>query len=506
MEFNVLEDKSKISLQYKQHQLLSLFASKKIETEDLPLATLDNITSEQTSIRSMISPKQLKSGWKITCKDKNGWRNWWLNFSPHAIIFPTREGEFISNPKKLKKFHSYSLSYPGTASTKCVIVFTENNKGFLIGAEASLNWAKLSLIRMDQEQFTLKILMQEPDIYIYPFEGLWEKALDRFRVLALPHSNLQLPHKILKKPRFFLQMGIRDYFARVNIKRFSDLLPFAKSYRNQLGEGNIVHLFGTNAAGFDRMFPDFTIDPSLGGRDELKRLIDNIHSLNLLTSHHFNPRIADIHWLDNHPQYKDAIAANPSGNPWIEFYKNNIYLVMNPNNPKWQEYCLKIIKYFKNIGFDYVEIDQIAYQRNLYTEEGGFAKGYQKMIDETAKMGMKFWIEGVSDVFRLPPDCYSQVLPRDRVQFWETDENRRGYPYGTAFTRFYRHLMPFTPISFQLVTERCKVSLIPKRFSLAKKVKANIYDLELGFVDETYEARLAKTLKKLKELTKTNNT
>ena len=234
----------------------------------------------------------------------------------------------------------------------------------------------------------------------------------------------------------------------------------------------------------------------------MKKFINQIHDMGLLVSHHFNPRIADAKWVEKNPKFTEAFVINPSDNPWIEFYKNNICYVMNPNSDIWLQKCLEVIRYFKKIGIDFVELDQIAYQRNLYTSEGGFGPGYQKLIDLTHREGVKFWVEGVSDVFNLPEDCYFQVLPRNKVRLWETNENRRGYPYGVPFTLFYRTLKPNAAISFQIVTEKMKAELIPKRLALANKLDAQIYDLELGFVDKTYKDRLAKTLRALSKFLK----
>ena len=39
---------------------------------------------------------------------------------------------------------------------------------------------------------------------------------------------------------------------------------------------------------------------------------------------------------------------------------------MNPNNKAWQKLCLNTIRYFQDMGFDYIQLDQIAYQRNLF--------------------------------------------------------------------------------------------------------------------------------------------
>lgn len=500
MNVKALNEKSQVSLTLQEKELLYLTASKTIESQKMHLLSLDSLTPESAAMRGKIVLKPLKAGWKVSAPREAGWRNWWITCRPLAIIFPTREGEYISNPTKLGNYQTYSLSYPGTASSKCVILFFASNSGVLVGSKPSLDWAKLSLTRNGTRRFTIKLLQKNQHLYLIPFSDRWETAVDEFKSLFTKNGKASNSHRILDKPRFFLQMGARDFFGRSHIKKFSDLLPFIKLFRSTVGEGHFVHLFGTNAAGFDCNFPDFRIDPKLGGKLALSRLVNQIHQMGLITSHHFNPRIADIHWLDRHPGYQEAIVLAPNGNPWIEFYKHRLYAVMNPNNQKWLSLCLKTIRYLKSIGFDYIELDQVAYQRNLFTPEGGFGPGYQKLIDRTKKESVKFWLEGVSDVFAIPADCFFQVLSRDRVEFWETNENRRGYPYGTAFTRFYRRLMPSAPISFQLVTEKCKVNLIRKRLAIARKLNAQILDLEMGFVDKTYAARLDKTLKKISKL------
>ena len=299
-----------------------------------------------------------------------------------------------------------------------------------------------------------------------------------------------------------LQMGVRDFHGYAHIKNFLDLMPLIETFRQKLGGGHIVHLFGTNKAGFDRMLPDFSIDPRIGGRRGLAKLVNAIHSLGLLTSHHFNPRIASQDWMKLNPEYNDAILVNYDGNPWIEFYKDNVYYVMNPSHDRWLAYCLKVVRKFRSIGFDYLELDQIAYQRNLANRENDIGEGFQRMIDLTAEEGIYLWIEGVSDIYKLPPDAFFQVLPRDRCQWWETNENRRGYPYGVPYPQFYRCLMPNSPISCQIVTEEFDSEKIPRRLALARKLGAVVLDLELGFVNHSYQERFDSTLKKILEFNK----
>lgn len=503
MAFTLTPKKSTVELTSQGTICLTLEALKFIKDEELPEISVTNYPVEPQVKRTPVRLTKIAHGWQANCLGQPGYRHWRMVFNPKALIFPTREGEYISNPEKLPLYHTYFLSYPGTASTKCVIIFFAGDTGVLIGGRPSLNWAKISLTRGANGTFRLKFLQKESDLFLIPFTKSWEEAVSHFRKIIYRNKDKPKQHQILSQPRYFLQMGVRDFFGKTDLKSFLDLLPLIKQYREALGLENIVHLFATNASGFDQMFPDFSIDPRLGGEKGLAKLVDKIHGLDLYVSHHFNPRIADYRWLQQNPQFKDAVVVNPHGaynTPWVEFYKGSVYFVLDPNHPLVQQYSRDTIRSFQNMGFDYVEIDQIAYQRNLYTPDGGFGLGYQKLIEQTTKLGMKFWVEGVSDVFDLPADCYYQILHRDRSQMWETEENRRGYPCGTAFTRFFRTLRPHAPISFQLVTEKGKVGLIAKRMRTAKSLNVNVYDLEMGFVDTTYPKRLVKTLQVVKHL------
>ena len=490
------KEKNTVNIRFEGDTLASIGVSHKSLREVLSSCAANNIEAPKSSYHQM-QIEALGTGWKISAVKNGSWQNWHMKFSPSALIFPTREGEFITSPKKIPIYQSYHLSYPGTASTKCIVVFLKNDLGFVLGAEPSLDYAKLSLTHLSEDIFIYNLLQNMNSLYLIPFHRDWEAAVKEFANIFELHK-LKVNNKLLNKPRFLLQMGVRDFYGNAYIKDFGDLFPMISEFATSLGEGNIVHLFGTNELGFDCMFPDFTIDGSLGGESSFAELIKKIHKLGLYVSHHFNPRICDARWLHMNPKYKDCIVLTDQGFPWVEFYKNNVYFVVNSNKEKWQEFCLGVIKKFRDLGVDYVEIDQIAYQRNLYTEEGGLGHGYQELIDATKQLGVKFWVEGVSDIYKLADDCYYQVLPRDRFQLWENGENRRGYVYGTAFTKFYRTLVPEANISFQLVTEKAKVKLLPKRLKIMKDLNVQVYDLELGFVDEKYQDKFKKVMTALK--------
>jgi hypothetical protein len=504
MTFSLTSDKSLLTLSSPNGKEITIFASRKISNDEINSASLNEIPSWEPALRELVKIEKIDSGWKIIINGEKTWRKWLIKLDPRSIIFPTREGEYISNLNKIKNFETYSLSYPGTASSKSVVANIDENSGFVICSQPSLDWAKISLTR-HQNSYLLQFFQNDGELYIFPFTKGWKEGINKIRDV-FAHTIIKKPtNKILAEPRFMLQMGLIDFFGKKYIKHFNDLMPFITSYHNVVGPGNLVHFFATNTAGFDTMFPIYSIDKSLGGSVGLKTLNQKVHTLGLYTSHHFNPRIADSYWLKDHTEFREAVITNPAGNPWVEFYKNSIFYVMNPSNKRWQELCLDKIQYFKKIGFDYVELDQIAYQRNLYTQENGFGKGYQELIDLTHRIGMKYWIEGVSDIFKIHSDCFFQVLPRDRYQLWETSENRRGYVFGAPFTAFYKTLMPNVPTSYQIVTEKAKIGLITKRLRLAKELNSQIYDLELGFVDKTYKSKLDNTLGKISKFLKEKN-
>jgi len=498
--FRLQKDKCKASLFSEEETLMSLTVCHKAvpnPTHEIPII---NHTNCSINGKCNIGVTEVDGGWKVSNLNGKGWRNWQIVCKPSRVIFPSREGERISDLRKLPIYRPYKLSYPGTASSKCMVVFNGKNRGFVVGSEPSLDWAELKLLNIEDNRLLITFFQDRRNLYVLPFQGRWKAAVQKFRNLTFPTDRVEKSHQILNCPRFLLQMGVRDFNGLASIDEFSDLRPLIETFRKKLGKGHIVHLFGTSGAGFDRMLPDFSIDPRLGGTRGLAKLVGVIHSLELFASHHFNPRIASLDWIKSHPEYQEASILNPDGNPWIEYYKGSPYYVMNPSHDRWLSYCLNVIRDFKDIGFDYLELDQIAYQRNLANRENDIGEGFQKMIELTAKEGIYLWVEGVSDIYKLPPDAFFQVLPRDRTQmWWETQENRRGYPYGVSYPQFYRCLMPNSPISCQIVTEKFDPKKISLRLALARKLGAAVLDLELGFVNSGYQERFESTLEKILE-------
>ncbi len=407
-----------------------------------------------------------------------------LQCRPTKIIFPLREGELIEDLSTFSTDVEYALTYPGTASTKCIVIY-QNDYNFFLGGIPSYEYTRISLRRVDATTFQLTLVSKEHEYFLIPFDQRWQDAADRYKGLLGGESQAVAP----RTPRFLVQLGVKDPYGNVHIKDFEELLPVIARIRDYFGAGHLVHFFGTNQAGFDRMFPDYTIDPELGGEKALSELIAYAKSLNLLTSHHYNPRIADADWVERHRSYERAMV-HRNGEAVTERYKDHPHYVMNLNDPEWFARCFETIHYLADLGFDYLEIDQFTYQRNFYHADQPLAQGYKHMVDEFIRLGYRFWLEGVSDIFRVPSGNFYQILIRDRAQLWDDGENRRGYPYGRTFAEFFMYLWPDSEVSYQLFTENKSFDRLEERMTQARAIHAAVYDLELGFYDQDYLSNL----------------
>ena len=121
------------------------------------------------------------------------------------------------------------------------------------------------------------------------------------------------------------------------------------------------------------------------------------------------------------------------------------------------------------------------------------------MIDKFEEIGQRFWLEGVSDIFKLGKNNFYQILIRNRSQRWENGENSRGYPFGRSYADFFMYMYPNAEVSHQIFTENKKFNRVIERYKTAKKINASVYDLELGFFDEEYIDNLTKVFKMIRE-------
>ena len=437
--------------------------------------------------------QDFKGGFKIEYKAKK-LKNLTFSVKLSKLIFPVREGEFIDDVMRLPLNKEYSVSYPGTASTKSMALFVSEREGIFIGGIPTYEFAKIKIKRINGRLVKITYRSPEHHLYFYRSNTNWRGAAKKFKkIIGTADEEI-----IKRKPKYFLQIGVIDSFGNCGIKHFDELLPIVRRFKSEVGTGHVVHLFGTNEAGFDRMFPDYTIAKRLGGKKALANVLKKIKQMGFLTSHHYNPRIADTYWIKKYPGYLNAVVMKKNGELVQEKYKGHAHYVMNPNNKRWFQRSMKTVKYLRSVGFDYVQLDQFTYQRNFYNTQKPLQVGYKKMIDEFQRLGIKFWLEGVSDIHSLrQKDNFYQILTRDRPQIWEDRENRRGYPHGRSYPYFFMYLYPNAEVSYQVVTENNLVGSFERKLKIAEKINAQYYDLQMSFFDQKYIKTFDKIIKKI---------
>lgn len=413
-----------------------------------------------------------------------------------AIIVPTREGEFVKNIHNFFENEEYSLSYPGTASMKHLVVFSPNGGGVFIGGLPTYKFAKIKVKRITKQKLLITYNSTEHKLYFLHFEKKWQEAADVFKKIT--HLDEEYTNQ-KREPKIFLQIGVKDSFGNCDIKHFSELKKIIDYAHKELGQRLLIHFYGTNTAGFDRMFPDYTINPALGGKEALAELVAFIKEKGLLTSHHYNPRIADTDWIKQNTDYLPAIVLHKDGSPVIEKYKNHEHFVMNPNNEHWFKRCVETLDYLQSIGFDFIQLDQFTYQRNFYNPDKALQLGYKRMMEECDARGIRYWLEGVSDIHQLRDDNFYQILARDSHLVWDDDENRRGYPYGKSYPEFFMYFYPNAQVSYQLITENNILETFEEKFITARAINVSIYGLQMMFYNKKYKPLLKRIIKKIKE-------
>lgn len=415
-----------------------------------------------------------------------------------SLIWPSREGEMIENIGNLPTHFSYSLSYPGTASTKSIVLFARPDMGIFIGGKPTDNYCKLRIKRIGENKVEISFESTEHDFVTIPFKANWKDAVVQYKEFygIIDGENIET------KPKLLLQIGAIAPECTPKFKDFNDLRIVVDKFHDAFGEGNIVHLFGTDSAGFDRMFPRFNMSADVGGEEKVREFLEYVHDKNLLTSHHFIPRIADYDWVMQNPEFKECVitGVNHENVGVVELYKGHPFYVMNINHPRWFDKCLETIERIHGLGFDYVQLDQFSYQRTFFDKSAPLANGYKRLIEAVEKKGINYWLEGVNDIYHPKGMNFGQILVRNTPNLWDDFEQRRGYPFGRSYPEFYTSIYPNDNYSYQIVTENKSLENTIENLNVAKSIKAKVYDLQMDYYGESYMELLTKTIELLNSL------
>ncbi len=252
------------------------------------------------------------------------------------------------------------------------------------------------------------------------------KGMACFQAVSFPGEHYHLkyvedaPAKTILAPSDVKSRCINTDCVGTNITTFEQAGQFA--YENS---GIDTTLFmGWHRGGFDVFYPDYEILDCLGGKEGLKKCIDDMHAKGLKALFYTNIHLADTtgKWyniVDENGRLRGENSAVWKGNGdlYHERYAhttNHLYTAMCPKDPEWQKQIVKVIESVRELGADGAFFDQVmtspAYlcynkAHGHRTPATAFEDGYQELLtkinDTYKKYGddFVFSCEGIGDCY-----------------------------------------------------------------------------------------------------------
>jgi hypothetical protein len=288
------------------------------------------------------------------------------------------------------------INYPVFGSMQWVDYYTEDY-GVYFGVHDDVPYTKIFEVGRYQDQLGIGVIFTDlnikkgdvfrtPPIYIVPHKGDWHFGARIYR--SWIKDKITKPHV----PRWYTNnpswswVSMKEQYASNPKYLFSDLPALSK----RVGDIGIktIQISAYMEHGHDTRYPDYYAGKCMGGENELKKAVKEIHSNDLRITMYTNGRIVDpdssLHnmsdWTNwcaqgmslehtkkiaqqhiGHP-YKPlgATAWDPMGVCFKEHYGINV-AVMCPDCKEWQDFFIQRLIYIaKEHNIDGIYIDQVC--------------------------------------------------------------------------------------------------------------------------------------------------
>jgi len=361
------------------------------------------------------------------------------------IFWPNREGEIFHSSRVFDTIKQHNvpdgltISYPATASCRTLIFLEENGRGFAFLASPD-DEGKVTDFRINAEDFkqiSINIKGSSSTWYSLNFDTIEELEI-RVRDLQASVSWARLPFKKTNS-KWQVQVGLIGPDGKTEVpenRGFDVLSDISELMLRQLGENNILHIFGYSA-GHDMAYPDYTPSPKLGGRSELKKAIRKIHQNNQKAVFYMNGRIAEAEIVER-DGLTSSILTNNNGLAYVETYHGRDFYVMNPSSAEWQHRLLTEATGLKELGADGIQLDQLGGRAAPVKAGEIWGKGYINIIDNLQKEDLTIWIQGLSDIYSAD---WFELTYRD-TNVLEDGTIRGGTPLGKSDKRIFQISVP----------------------------------------------------------------
>ncbi|MCK5671961.1 MAG: hypothetical protein KAH95_01220, partial [Spirochaetales bacterium] len=216
------------------------------------------------------------------------------------ILWPNREGEIFSASSVYEKIKEYNvpngltLTYPSTASCRTLIFLEESGEGLALMSPPDKN-GRVTEFRINAESsknVSININGENSKWYLLSFKSLHELE-EKVKKLqnTIPWPGLD---EVQTDSKWQVQVGLIGPDGKTEVnknKGFNVLVDISEVMQKELGENNILHIFGYSY-GHDMDYPNYTPSSQLGGISRLQKAIEKVHQNNQKVVFYMNGRIA----------------------------------------------------------------------------------------------------------------------------------------------------------------------------------------------------------------------
>lgn len=216
-----------------------------------------------------------------------------------------------------------------------------------------------------------------PVVDVHPYRGDWHVAADTYR------RWYDSCHTIARHPDW-LRNASGWMLTILKQQNGQVLWPYNTIGKEMCDEAlsrglNVLGLYGRAVGGHDSLYPDYSSDPTLGGEEELKKGIAEMHSRGLHCIIYVNGQLVDkeTEWWEQ--TGKDWSVMMADGSLKTDSYKkfsngrNVVHTLACMKTEFWQDMMIKMAEDANALGADGIIFDQLGRVRNrvCYNPEHG---------------------------------------------------------------------------------------------------------------------------------------
>lgn len=381
---------------------------KLVETDEVVLEA-ENVRNTGVNIRTHITLSESKLNFEVKVENKgNGTL---VSVTPFCIkgiksseksilYIPLSAGHKINGAFRTlscKGHAKMSNIYPVPMSMQ-MITHTEDSSTISISCEDEFMAYKVFDIYSQENgmELTLYPFLESaqstelPDINVYLYKGDWHYASDKygewFRSFALNKKegtylqDMPILNELFIKGRpGEPEMGCGTFDAA--IKEIDEHICY---------ESSALSLVGWQGEGHDDDYPDYKVGTKQGGPEKLKKVIEHLHNLKMLSGLYTNGRLVDkaSFFFNNNPDCLIRTCEKPL---YIvtETWGNIVFGIVNPGNEVYIENYLKLTeRLFGEYKIDYMQMDQVGAAPGfiLYNRDSGFSDPAKAWSEGNFKM------------------------------------------------------------------------------------------------------------------------